>query len=331
MRPTRDERTYALQNNVKPFALSSRPLLVAYRRAPFNCTRPTFVPSLRDVARDGDRCGGYRRERYDTWVLWVDAARWRPGWWAQLVPQFTAPEGVVARSRHARTVRVTLADDVGTTAAYFKLYHDAGWTTVVKDLWRRSKARQAWRMSVRLAADGFDVPHVLAVGERRNAWRRRAFILTAAVEWLDLAQSAIALAATGAPDAWRRRRAVLVALGDTVGRFHARGYVHGDLVVNNILVSEGPPVRLCFIDHDRSRRADRVGAARQQRRNLVQLNRVVLPAVHDSDRLRAFVSYARARGWNRDRWRAEARWLARRTLERRQELGRPARWVDDGA
>ncbi len=86
--------------------------------AAVNCTRATFVPSLRDVARDGDRRGGYRRERYDTWVLWVDAAHWRPGWWAHLAPQFAAPEGVVARSRHARTVRVALADDVGTTAAY---------------------------------------------------------------------------------------------------------------------------------------------------------------------------------------------------------------------
>jgi hypothetical protein len=237
----------------------------------------------------------------------------------------------MAHSRHARTVRVTLADDTSTTAAYLKLYHEAGWTTVVKDVWRRSKARQAWRMSVRLAADGFDVPHVLAVGERRRAWRRRAILLTAAVEWPDLAQWAIALAAAGAPDAWRRRRAVLAALGDTVGRFHARGYVHGDLVVNNVLVNEGPPVRICFIDHDRSRHAGRVGLGHRQRRNLVQLNRVVLPAVHDSDRLRAFVSYARARGWSRDRWRAEARWLARRTLERRRELGRAARWVDGGA
>jgi len=299
--------------------------------AAVNCARATFVASVRDVAREDDRRGGYRRERYDGWVLRVDAARWCAAWWAHLLPHFAAPDGIVARSRHARTVRISLADDTTTTAAYLKLYHDAGWTTVVKDLWRRSKARQAWRISVRLAADGFDVPHVLAVGERWGAGRRRAFLLTAAVEWPDLAQWAIALAAAGAPDGRRRRRAVLVALGDTVGRFHARGYVHGDLVVNNMLVSEGPPVRLCFIDHDRSRRAGRLRRWHQQRRNLVQLNRVVLPAVHDSDRLRAFVSYARARGWSRDRWRAEARWLARRTLERRRELGRAARWVDGGA
>ena len=289
------------------------------------------MPSLRAVARDDNRRGGYRRERYDRWVLRLDPARWRAGWWGQLVPHFAAPEGVVARSRHAQTVRVALADDTSTTTAYLKLYHDAGWTTVAKDLWRRSKARQAWRMSVRLAADGFDVPPVLAVGEQWHGWRRRAFLLTAAVDWPDLAQWAIALAAAGAPDAWRRRRAVLVALGDSVGRFHARGYVHGDLVVNNVLVSEGPPVRICFIDHDRSRRPGRVGRRHQQRRNLVQLNRVVLPAVHDSDRLRAFVRYARARGWSRDRWRAEARWLARRTGERRRQLGRAARWVDGGA
>jgi len=300
-------------------------------RPSVNCTRAAFVPSLPDVAREDDRRGGYRRERCDGWELRVDAARWRAGWWTQLVPHFAAPKGIVARSRHARTVRVTLADGASTTVAYLKLYHDAGWPTVVKDLWRRAKARQAWRMSVRLAADAFDVPHVLAVGEQRRLWRRRAFLLTAAVEWPDLAQWAIALAAAGVPAAWRRRRAVLVALGDSVGRFHARGYVHGDLVVNNVLVSEGPPVRLCFIDHDRSRRTGRLGRWRQQRRNLVQLNRVVLPAVHDSDRLRAFVSYARARGWSRDRWRAEARWLARRTIERRRELGRAARWVDGGA
>jgi Lipopolysaccharide kinase (Kdo/WaaP) family len=262
----------------------------------------------------------YRRRRNGEWVTWVNENEWREAWWPILARAFVSPGAPLATSRHARSTMLSLPGAAGDRDAYLKVYRSAGWPTRLKDVVRPSKARRALRMSAALAADGFAVAPVLAAGEsRRLRCLRAAFLLTAAVPGRTLTELARELAALPARERRARRRSLLGVLGAEVGRLHEAGYVHGDLVATNILATERPP-RVCFIDHDRTRRAAVVDRRHQERRNLIQLNRLPLAGVTHADRLRVFLSYARARHWPRERRRREARRLAAATRRRRLEI-----------
>jgi hypothetical protein len=262
----------------------------------------------------------HETERRDGWTVWLDRARWRESWWRELRAAIDGGAQPFAVSRHARTFVLSLPADGASLRAFAKIYRPAAAADAFKDLWRSSKPLRALRASSRLAADGFHVAPVLAAGEERRLRRlQRGFLLTEEVAWpgaLRLAEELV-----GSP---ARRRRVASALGAEVGRLHRLGYVHGDLVATNVLVDEGPPPRFCFLDHDRTRYRSAIDTRRQQRRNLVQLNRLPLPGVSHGDRLRAFIAYAKERGWEKSRWRREARWLAEATRLRRRELERIA-------
>jgi hypothetical protein len=175
---------------------------------------------------------------------------------------------------------------------------------------------RALRISLLLEQDGFMGPPVIAAGEQRSGrFLRGAFLLTVAVDWPTLIQFGERLASFSAAEARPRRRAVVEALGAEVGRFHRVGYVHGDLVVPNILVEEGPPARFCLLDHDRSRKHPTL-LARLQRQDLVELNRLAVPGVRHTDRFRFLLRYADVRGWSRGEMRNQARRVARKTKAR---------------
>ena len=262
-----------------------------------------------------------RTERRDGWTVWLDRSRWREDWWRELLSAVEGRLAALSVSRHARTVVLSLPSDGAPLRAFAKIYRSSRRTDALKDLWRSSKPFQALRAGMLLKGDGFHVAPVLAAGEARRFRRlQRGFLLTEEVAWPTVARLAEDLAQSPA-----RRRLVAGALGAEVGRLHRLGYVHGDLLVTNILVEEGGPApRFCFLDNDRTRKAPLVGKHHQQRRNLIQLNRLPLPGVTHGDRLRAFVAYAGARGWEKERWRGEARWLARATRLRRAKLERIA-------
>lgn len=235
----------------------------------------------------------YVRERRDGWDLWLLAGWPADECWAVVRDALSGSRPPLAVSRHARTTVVEVPSAGGPTTAYLKSYHTADWRASLKDLVRESKAVRAWQVSRQLAAQGFSVPLVAAVGERRRMRRvRGAFLLTIGVEAPTL-QSVAGVGVEGEPGG----RALLEALGAEVGRLHAGGWVAGDLLVTNILVEMGPPPRFWFIDHDRTRRAVSWEGERPFRRNLVQLDRLAPENVTAADRRLLFDAYARTRGW----------------------------------
>jgi tRNA A-37 threonylcarbamoyl transferase component Bud32 len=259
-----------------------------------------------------------RRDR-DGWTVWVDPAGWRDAWWETIQRCVRGYQPPLAASRHARTFRLDLPADELRLAAYLKAYHRAGWRTQLKDYFRASKALRALSISDRLARDDFRVPRVLAAAERRRCGRLvEAFLLTEAAPGMTLRDAATYLQALPAVER-RRRREMLAVLGAEIGRLHRLGYVHGDLLVTNVMIDLGPPLRVVLLDHDRSRRPRRA-RARAQERNLIQLNRIEMPGVRHTDRLRVFRAYAAARGWSAARAGAIARRVARGTVRRREEL-----------
>jgi hypothetical protein len=251
--------------------------------------------------------------------LWYERSCWRAQWWPLVKEMVDNPPEQAIRSRHAVTVRLELPSEDGARGAYLKVYRSPAIGKCVKDWFRPSKAVRALRVSTRLADLGFGVARVLAAGEERvGPALRRSFLLTEELSADPLDRVAARLNAEPRAERRQHKRAILKTLGEEVGRLHDLGFVHGDLLVTNILISRDLPPRLYFIDHDRSRQACML--ARQQRRNLIQLNRIELPGVAHSDRLRAFRRYAEVRGWGRARWRSAARELARLTLLRREEI-----------
>jgi hypothetical protein len=183
----------------------------------------------------------------------------------------TAAATAVARtSRHARLVR--LPTPAG--AVFVKTWAPPGG-------WR---ARRAFRMGEALRRAGFAAPETLAA-----AWRSgEGLLVTRDVGGEDLIA---AVASRHGPAKW----SLLAALGATVGRLHAAGFVHGDLVPSNLRVDGD---RIVFLDNDRTRRS-RVLVALAGRRNLVQLGRFVVPGVTLADRARVLRAYARMRGLSR--------------------------------
>jgi hypothetical protein len=229
-------------------------------------------------------------------------------------------------SKHADTYRLARPEG----DAYVKVYRRYRRATALKDLVRPSKARRVLAASRRLAAAGFRVPAVLAAAEeRRGPVVRRAWVATAALAGEPVAARLAALARAGRLGA---KRALLAAVGRETGRLHAAGFVAGDLVAPNVWAvgaAEERASRVAFLDHDRTAAGRGPAPWRRARRNLVQLNRLVLPAVTATDRLRVYRAYAVARGWPWARARRRLAWIVAKTIERRRLLDRVA--LDPGA
>ena len=243
-----------------------------------------------------------------------------PAEWVAAVERAIAAGGSLHRSKHADTYRWARAGgDV-----YVKVYRRYRRWTALKDWFRPSKAANVLRMSERLSDLGFLVPRVLAIGEERGG---RGWCATAALGGEPIATRIAALSAAqndalgGARDTatLRAKRGLLAALGREVARLHRAGVVAGDLVPANVWIAlADADLRVAFLDHDRTR----VGAApaswRRARRNLVQLNRVVLAGVTAADRLRVYRAYAEGGGWDWADARGRLRWIVAKTLARRR-------------
>jgi tRNA A-37 threonylcarbamoyl transferase component Bud32 len=215
-------------------------------------------------------------------------------------------------SKHARTYRA----HAGGREVFVKVYHPYGWATRLKDAFRAPKARRVWRIGTRLAGAGIAAPPVLAVGEARRGWPwRRGWVVTEAVRG-----APAATCVRDAGDDLGRKRALLVAVGGAVARLHDAGFVAGDLVPPNVWIAGAPIPVVTFLDHDRTAWGPWRAPWWRARRNLVQLNRLVLAGVTATDRLRVYRAYARGRGWSWTVACRRLRWIVAKTIERRQRF-----------
>lgn len=203
---------------------------------------------------------------------------------------------------------------------FLKVYSRLRWWGALKDLFRVSRALRALRQGEALVESGFHVPVTVAAGEARS-WRflNKAFLLTSAVDGSSLPVFLRRYALPSRLDALRLKREGLKGLASEVRRLHHCGFVHGDLVPSNILVrSEMGEAIFFFIDNDRTRRYPPWLPHSLWKRNLVQLNRFVLPGISLQDRMRFLKFYLGGRVWTKSNRRL-IRWLEQRTRKRRRE------------
>jgi tRNA A-37 threonylcarbamoyl transferase component Bud32 len=257
-----------------------------------------------------------RHERSGAWRVWKqETSALSAVDWIAAVERLVMAGGSLHRSKHADTYRwARPGGDV-----YVKVYRRYRRWTAIKDWFRPSKAAHVLHVSAALAAKGFVVPGVLAVGEERHGRTiRRSFCATAGLGGEPIADRLAALARVGDPTTLRAKRGMLETLGREVARLHATGVIVGDLVPANVWIALAAELTIAFLDHDRTHIGRAPAPWHAARRNLVQLNRVVASGVATTDRLRVYRAYANARNWPRSEARRRLPWIIAKTLARRR-------------
>jgi len=263
------------------------------------------------------RCADYQLRRAGAWDLLVLPDRWSEQLQESVMDRIREREA----SKHPQTIPFDVSGPHAQPHYFIKLFYCNGIGDALKSLFRASKPKRFWEQGLALSAAGFRVPTAVAVGELRQ-FRvfRLGFVLTSRIHGqpLPVFLQNLQRATQGRRDL-RLKRDGLVRLAELVRQFHRLGFVHGDLIANNLLVAvvEAEP-QFYFMDNDRTSRFPRWWPARGWKRNLVQLNRMPLAGVTLQDRMRFFCRYlGRRRLSERDR--RLLRWLEQQTRKRRYE------------
>lgn len=259
----------------------------------------------------------YIRCRCGAWRLLVRRGRWNEALEAEVLRQVDA---LVPAGRPV-TRRFGYPAEEG-DEYYVKVYNRPGSWGVIKELFRDSKALRALKQGEALAAAGFHVPLTIAAGEmRKGALLRKTFLLTLGAPGL-LLGFFLEKHYSGPPEieALRRKREYLTQLALEVRRLHLLGFVHGDLTPFNILIdTAGPKASFFFVDNDRTRHYPNWLPQLFWRRNLVQLNRFLLPGISLQDRVRFLSHYLGGKPKRASAERRLAGWLEAATRKRIRE------------
>jgi tRNA A-37 threonylcarbamoyl transferase component Bud32 len=198
---------------------------------------------------------------------------------------------VVESSQASRVLRFTVGSGQAARVIYFKEYLRRPLDRL-KELFRPCRAMRAFHASGMLAEAGFLTPTIVAVGRLADSPSRvRSFLAT---EEVTGARPIYKYLVPGPRHEGTRslqeRRELLSAIGQTIGRMHRAGIVHGDLRPGNILARKtAGRWEFFFIDNERTRKR-RILCRFSRLKNLVQIN--MLPTgLSRTDRMRFFHAY----------------------------------------
>lgn len=186
-------------------------------------------------------------------------------------------------SRHSIVWKVKADDD---REYFIKRFRPEGFSNRLKDSIRGSRAVCAWKAGNMLEGAGFKVPIVVSLGEKRRiGFITDAFLITLPIKGVSLLELLIPVTS------FKIKRDIISQLGKEIGRLHKKGIIHGDLIPGNIFAcKEAGRYSLCFLDNERTRKTSALPMF-DRIKNLVQLNRVIVPKITASDRLRFFDAY----------------------------------------
>ena len=198
----------------------------------------------------------------------------------------------IQSSEFARVYKFTVSFDGVERRIYFKQYLDRSILDSIKPLFRASRARRAFKASEMLAENGFESPTIIAIGEFKSGFFHTGNFL-ATIEVED-AKQIYQIIPKSLKDLTRQqlrsKRELIRAIGQTIGRMHAKGIFHGDLRLGNVLARQDKNGwRLFFLDNERTRKFWRI-PNRLRLKNLVQIN-MFRAGISRTDRLRFFEAY----------------------------------------
>jgi serine/threonine protein kinase len=260
----------------------------------------------------------YSKYRDGQWKLWVLREKWSRKLWQSVLEVITEQP----LSKHPQTVELSWPQDNDDPTLYLKVFHGDFRMNALKDIFRHSKAVRSMYQAAVLRKFNFNVPFILAAGEKREHGLvlRKAFVLSRRVNGQSLPVVLKEHSSAFTKFALFEKRSGLKQLAIEVRRLHELGFVHGDLLPTNIFVcrTEGKASRFFFMDNDRTRRYPKWIPHLLWRRNLLQLNRLPLPGITLQDRVRFLSHYLELKEWGKDERRLLS-WLEHKTRKRRKE------------
>ena len=199
----------------------------------------------------------------------------------------------VPSSDYSRVLRCNVSFNGVGHILYLKQYLCRSVWDFVKHLFRSSRAKRAFKASLMLQRNGFNAPAVIGLFERcLGPLRTDNLLLTRKVEnarpieevFTDICQSS-------GEDALIRKRTLIKAFAETVGRMHAKGIFHGDLRLGNVLARQVKNNwEFFFLDNERTKKFWRL-PNQLRLKNLVQVNMWRSSAISNTDRMRFFQEY----------------------------------------
>ncbi|MEW6117187.1 MAG: lipopolysaccharide kinase InaA family protein [Nitrospirota bacterium] len=204
----------------------------------------------------------------------------------------------------------------------FKEYLKRGPFDGIKALIRGSRARRAWMNGRTLNQEGLPTPEIVGFGERLSfPFVKRDFLVTEfipdALGIYTFLNEILTFPLT--KEQVTLKRAVIRSFGAFIGRLHAKGFAHGDLRLDNILITgwRGKQYKFFLIDNERNRYFSKGIPDLYRMINLVQLNMLVLPQVTFADRIRFFRAYLTE---NHELIPVEKEWMRNVFLKTRKRL-----------
>jgi len=186
-------------------------------------------------------------------------------------------------SRHSIVWKV---ENFEGNAYFIKRFRPESFPVRLKDSLRGSRAILSWKAGEMLEEKDFSVPQIIALGERRSlGLLSDSFMITLPIMGESLLELLLPIRD------FRVKRRIIQGIGREIGRLHREGIIHGDLIPGNIFaLGKYDNIRLCLLDNERTRNVDKVPDD-ERIKNLVQLNRVIVPRVTAADRVRFFDAY----------------------------------------
>ena len=179
----------------------------------------------------------------------------------------------------------------------FKEYLKRGKFDRLDSLFTGSRAHKAWQCGNGLLERGLNTPEILLYGSQSLLFTpRRSFVLMQflmhSIGLHTLLKNHFSIPLT--PEKVKLKRSLLRSAGKFIGKLHSKGIFHGDLRLDNILVERwetGEPT-FSLIDNERNKYFDEKHISNIcRRKNLLQVNMVILPQITFTDRLRFFMAY----------------------------------------
>lgn len=238
--------------------------------------------------------GGFKKTHKDSWAI-----RIHRNFPEHLLSNLLSPTACsagsfvrVVSSDCTRVFKGNVSFDGANHTLYLKQHLCRSVFDSVKHLFRPSRARRAFNALLMLRQNGFDAPDPVGLFEKRlGPFCTDNSLLTEEVRsGRSMVDVFADLQKDCRPGGLARKRALIRAFAETVGRLHARGIFHGDLRLGNVLaVEQEQDWRFFFIDNERTQKFHRL-PSRLRLKNLVQIN-LFIHGITDTDRMRFFRAY----------------------------------------